>query len=187
MSDLESAPSEALIELLKATAGRDRQAFSDLYAVTSGKLFGVILRIVRNRDDAADILQESYLRIWRRAGNYYPDRGAPLSWMIAIARNGALDWLRARRVAPSASGAADIEDRPDLGPNPLEQTIVKTEVQALSLCLDELESRQRECILLAFKEGFTHLQLSQRLDHPLGTVKSWIKRSLARLKECLER
>lgn len=187
MSDNDKAQAALLVELLQDTARHDRKAFSDLYAATSGKLFGVILRIVRDRDDASEVLQESYLRIWRRAANYRVEKGAPMSWMIAIARNGALDRYRSQQAAAPARDVADIDDHPDPGPNPLEETIRRKEAQALSGCLDELESRQRDCIVMAFQEGFTHLELSERLNCPLGTVKSWIRRGLGRLKECLER
>lgn len=187
MTDNDHLQRMKLVELLQQTAMSDRQAFADLYASTSSKLFGVILRIVRNRDDAAEILQEAYLRIWRRAAEYRLEKGAPMSWMITIARNRALDWYRSTRAVATTRYDAEFEDIPDPRENPLEQAIKSKEVQALDVCLDELEAKQRNCIVMAFREGFTHSELSERLNCPLGTIKSWIRRGLASLKECLER
>ncbi len=168
-----------------ATAGGDRSAFAQLYTRTSPKLFGLVLRIVRRRDLAEDVLQEAYLRIWDHAADYRPERGAASAWMGRIARNRALDWYRKQSRDPVRAG-------PEPGPDEtrwseLARDQVDSEGQQLKDCLAELEAPQRDCILLAFVEGYTHQELALRLERPLGTVKSLIRRGLARLKACIER
>lgn len=175
-----------LVKLLDSVAQHDRSAFSALYQATKAKLFGVILSIIYNPDDAAEVLQEVYLRIWHSAGHYQPDRGAPMTWMIAVARNRALDWRRRMRHDVPLDEVPEFEDQPDHMPNPLQQVIASADARRLGACLEQLDAPQQRCIILAYREGLTHLELSERLGRPLGTIKSWIRRSLGRLKECLE-
>jgi RNA polymerase sigma-70 factor (ECF subfamily) len=187
MSNDDRAGSSPLSGLLAGAGVRDQRAFAELYAASSAKLFGVILHILRDREQAAEVLQEVYLRIWQRAGDYQPDKGAPMTWMIAIARNRALD--RRRRARPPElplEGIAQVEDV-DAGLASLLEGGGGAEARVLRHCLGELEDRQRQSLLLAYAEGYTHAELADRLDCPLGTAKSLIRRGLARLKDCLER
>jgi RNA polymerase sigma-70 factor, ECF subfamily len=174
----------ALGELLGGTAAHEQRAFAELYQASSAKLFGVILRILRDRELASEVLQEVYLRIWQHASDYRPDHGAPMSWMIAIARNRALDRRRHRRPELPLDRLEELED-PDA--NPADGIDGGLPSRALRRCLDELEDRQRQSVLMAFAEGYTHAELADRLGCPLGTAKSLIRRGLLRLKDCLER
>ena len=173
--------------LLTAVAGGDERAFATLYTATSGKLFGVILRILNRRDWAEEVLQEAYMKLWRSAADYRPEKGAPITWMTAIARNSAIDRRRRERGELSLDAVPDRDEWPDPDPSPLDWAIAGAEARRLKACLDELEPPQRDCIVMAMCEGYTHQELAERLDTPLGTIKSWIRRSLARLKDCLER
>ena len=174
-------------DLLAATARGDRAAFHALYRHSKAQLFGVILRIVRRRDLAEDVLQEVYLRIWNHAPDYRPEKGAPMAWMSAIARNRALDWARRRPdlLSLDEDGAPAAGSNPGLGP--LDWSNASVDAKALKDCLEELPKEQRDCILLAHVQGYTHDEVSAALTAPLGTVKSWIRRGLARLKTCLDR
>ncbi len=184
MLNQDQAGPSALSDLLGGAAAREHRAFAELYAASSAKLFGVILRILRDREQASEVLQEVYLRIWQHAGEYRPDKGAPMTWMIAIARNRALDSRRHRRPELPLD---EIEELEDPGPDLADLVEGGVRSRALRHCLSELESRQRQSVLLAFAEGYTHAELAARLACPLGTAKSLIRRGLLRLKECLER
>ena len=184
MLNQDQAEPPALIDLLDGAAAREHRAFAELYAASSAKLFGVILRILRDREQASEVLQDVYLRIWQHAGDYRPDKGAPMTWMIAIARNRALD--RRRHWRPELP-LDEIEALGNLGAD-LEGLLEDGDrSRALRDCLGELETRQRQIVLLAYAEGYTHAELADRLACPLGTAKSLIRRGLLRLKECLER
>lgn len=175
-----------LPELLKATANGDRAAFADLYVETRAKLYGVILRILKRNDLSDEVLQDVYLSIWHHAGSYRPGKGTPMTWMISIARNRALDRLRRDRGDVPLDEVGH-DTWADDGPSPLDNALNNARARILHDCLGELEAKQRACIVLAFVEGYTHAELSSRLETPIGTVKSWIRRSQAKLKDCLER
>jgi RNA polymerase sigma-70 factor (ECF subfamily) len=175
-----------LTEALVRTGAEDRAAFRTLYTLTSAKLFGICLRICGERQAAEDVLSEVYITIWKRAGAYEPGRSSPITWLATIARNRAIDWRRAQRVRPSLP----IEDAPDIpDAAPLASEILEADEEAHTLhqCLDGLEERQRAAIRTAFFDGVTYAELAERQSVPLGTMKSWVRRGLARLKECLER
>jgi len=175
-----------LTEILVRTGSEDRAAFRDLYTLTSAKLFGVCLRICGERQAAEDVLHEVYLTVWKRAGAYEPGRASPITWLATIARNRAIDWRRAQGIRRHAP----IEDAPEIiDPAPLVSETMETDETAhhLSDCLDGLENNQRIAIRTAFFEGATYAVLAERQAVPLGTMKSWVRRGLARLKECLER
>ena len=176
---------KSLNELLSAVAAEDRSAFAPLYEASSAKLFGVVLRILRNRQQAEEVLQEVYIRIWRRAADYRPEKGTPMTWMITIARNRALDRRRQQKPELPLDEAEGYGETADSTPSPLAQTIAGEEGRALAACLEELGDEQRGCITLAYREGFTHGELAARFDTPLGTVKSWIHRGLRQLKKGL--
>jgi RNA polymerase sigma-70 factor (ECF subfamily) len=173
-----------LADMLIRTGSEDRAAFQDLYRLTSAKLFGVCLRICGNKEAAEDVLHEVYLLIWRRAGAWEPGRASPITWMATIARNRAIDWRRAqgiRATAPIESADLIADDAPNAEANAITGDIH----HRLIGCLDTLESRARSAIATAFFDGVTYADLAATAGVPLGTMKSWVRRGLARLKECL--
>ena len=176
-----------LTDLLRATAAEDREAFGRLYAATSAKLFGVVLRIVQRRDWSEEILQETYLRIWQHAQDFRPEKGRPMTWMITIARNRALEWRRRDKGEASLEDSGGAEELAAPNPGPLDWALAGVEARMLQNCLGELVAEQRDCIVLAYCEGYTHQELSARMTRPIGTVKSWIRRGLHLLKDCIER
>ncbi|MDF0486857.1 sigma-70 family RNA polymerase sigma factor [Sphingomonas sp. H39-1-10] len=181
----DAAARAELTEILVRTGEEDRAAFRDLYVRTNAKLFGICLRICGEREAAADVLHDVYLTVWKRAGAYEPSRASPITWLATIARNRAIDWRRvqgSRRSAP-------IEEAPevaDAAPLASETLIADEEAHSLLRCLDELDGNQRESIRTAFFQGVTYAELAERMNVPLGTMKSWVRRGLARLRECLE-
>ena len=175
-----------LVELLAQCALKNQRAFADLYGLTSAKLYGVALRILRRPDWAEDVLQECYVNIWNHAGNYAVQKSAPLTWMTSIVRNRCLDWLR----RPQTEATGDeyeiaAETWQDDSPGPMEQLIAAGDAQALARCLQQLEGKQRQSIMLAFFHGMSHSELAGHMKQPLGTVKTWVRRGLERLKGCL--
>ena len=180
-------PAEDLSALLAACARRDREAFTRLYQDTSAKLFGVALRIVRREDWAEEVLQESYVNIWNHAQGYSAGLSAPMTWMTSIVRNRCLDWLRrpSREVSDPEGMYMNLAEAD--GPGPLEALQRSSEARALAECLGHLEGKQRQAIMLAFFEGLSHSELAAHLRQPLGTVKTWVRRGLAHLKDCLDR
>ena len=177
--------SRELAPLFEAMAAGDRSALATLYKRTSAKLFGIIVRIVGNTPDAEEVLQEVFVAAWRNAGRYDRSRASSITWLGVIARNRAVDRLRARRPdAAPIDAAADVADDSPLASDLL---VSAEEGTRLRTCLDELEDRARAMIEAAFLDGATYSQLAERHDVPLGTMKSWIRRGLQRLKGCLER
>lgn len=183
-----SAPPDDLAELLARIALGERLSFQRLYHIASSQLFGLILRIVKNQETASEVLQESFIKIWNRASDFSPERASPMTWMGTIARNQAIDTLRRRRQQPMLHDQSLDElnwlAEDALGPD--EEVDQALRNQALRECLGRLEGGQRNAVLLAYFNGLTHEELAARLDKPLGTVKSWIRRGLQRLKRCLE-
>jgi RNA polymerase sigma-70 factor (ECF subfamily) len=169
--------------LLAAVARGDRAALRAVYERQATRLFGVANAILRDRDAAADALQDAFLKIARRAGQFDPARGSAEAWLAAVVRHAALDMVRARgREIPT--------DDPALGDAPVEadaldRVAASAEGRRLRDCLASLEEKNRAGILLAFVHGLSHAQVAARLDLPLGTVKAWIRRGLLRLRECL--
>ncbi|MBY0519579.1 MAG: sigma-70 family RNA polymerase sigma factor [Sphingomonas sp.] len=174
-----------LAELLWRVGQEDRSAIAPLYRLTSAKLFGISFRICGERQAAEDVLQEVYLTVWKRAGGYDPGRASPITWLATIARNRAIDWRRAQGTRPmtvidDALPVAD--DRPLVS----ETMLADESDRRLHLCLDQLEDKQRDAIRTAFFDGVTYAELADRLGVPLGTMKSWVRRGLMRLKDCIE-
>jgi len=172
-----------ITDLLARVALRDRAAFSLLYQRTSAKLFGVALRILKDRTDAEEALQEVYVKIWQRADRYQQSAFSPISWLVAIARNHALDILRARRpMADDIDAALDIADGL---PNPEQATVANAERGQIDGCLDQLEADKAEAVRGAYLDGYAYQELAERFDVPLNTMRTWLRRSLLKLKECL--
>jgi len=176
---------DPLAGLLAAAAQGDQRAFARLYELTAAKLFALTLGILRQRDRAEEALQETYTRLWRFAHRYDPAKGPAMGWMVTIARNTALSALERRPRDSAGAEPTDFDQWASADPNPLEQAMQSSAARALARCLQELEARQRRTIMLAYFEGLTHVELAERLETPIGTVKSWIRRGLERLNRCL--
>jgi RNA polymerase sigma-70 factor, ECF subfamily len=171
-------------ELLQRIADGERAAFSALYDATSGKLFAVCLTVLTSRAEAEEALQETYLKVWRRAGSYDADRASAMSWLIAIARNAAIDIARRRKGVPvDLDAAAELEDD---GPSPETAANAAGEARRLHDCLGELEGEQARIIKRAYMGGLSYSQVAEAAGKPLGTVKSLIRRGLQKLRACLE-
>lgn len=177
---------DELASALGRTGLGDRAAFRIVYEATSAKLLGVCLRILADRQLAEDVLQDTYLTVWKKAGTFDPSRASPITWLVTIARNRSIDRLRSaapmRRTTP-------VEDAHDLADGaPLASDIIEhsDDVKRLNVCLGELDDKVRGVIRTAFMEGVTYDTLAQRENVPLGTMKSWIRRGLLRLRTCLD-
>lgn len=171
--------------LLSGTAQGDQQAFAELYDATSGKLYAIGLQMLRRRDLAEDALQEAFVRIWHNAGEYQQEKGAVMSWMISILRYRALDMLRASKSRRESSSDASYDEAEDPHSPEVDLYQNRERVQ-IDRCMDHLEGQQRQAIHLAYFKGLSHHEVCDQLDSPLGSVKSWIRRGLERLKRCLE-
>ena len=185
-SDTASTDRAYLTGVLADVARKDQEALHRLHDLTSAKLFGICLRISGERQAAEDILQNVYLKIWDRAERFNPTRASPITWLATIARNTAIDWRRANSRHPSADtedAATGIADDRPAADMLIEQSQAS---ERLHHCLDELDERPRSAIRAAFFGGFTYAELARRADVPLGTMKSWMRRSFQRLKACIE-
>jgi RNA polymerase sigma-70 factor, ECF subfamily len=169
--------------LISRVALGDRNSFQALYGATSAKLFGISLRVLKNAADAEDVLQEAYVKIWQNADKYQVTGYSPMTWLITIARNQAIDRLRARK--PDASELADAEDIADLAPTPEQQTMMAGDTDRLNKCLAKLSPGRAEAIKAAYMEGYSYQELADRLEQPINTVRTWLRRSLISLRECL--
>ncbi len=175
--------SPEIADLIARTALRDRQAFRDLYQRTSAKLFGVSLRILRDRSEAEEALQEVYVKIWQRADRYVAGGYSPISWLVAVARNHALDILRARKpVSEDIDGALEVADA---APDPEQAAVDKGERSRIDNCLAELEADKADAVRGAYLDGFSYEELAARHSVPLNTMRTWLRRSLLKLRECL--
>ena len=176
---------ELALALQRAGEG-DRAAFRRVYEATSAKLFGVCLRILQDRQLAEDVLQDAYVTIWRKASAVDASRASPITWLATIARNRSIDRLRSGGVMRSARPIDEAMAVADGGPGA--ETLVEAadDSRRLHGCLETLEDKARAAIRTAFFDGETYETLAKREGVPLGTMKSWIRRGLARLKACLE-
>jgi RNA polymerase sigma-70 factor (ECF subfamily) len=175
----------ASLDDLAAAVGRgSRAALKRLYELEHRRLFGIALRIVRRPEVAADALQDAFVQVWQNAASFSPERGNAAAWLTGIVRFRALDAVR-------KLGREVLSDDPALGDRP-EMPQVEAEIDlrlaqgALRRCLGELEDQQRRCVVLAFVDGLTHVEIAERLPAPLGSVKSWVRRGLISLRSCLE-
>ncbi len=179
--------SAQLMALLARTALADQRAFAELYRLTSAHLYAVALRILRESAAAEEVLQESFVSIWNHAGSYVSARSQPYTWLTSIVRNRCLDQLRRRDLD---TVTIDDEDEGmtlrDEGPTPLELLVSGADALAVKGCVDALEADQKQALALAFYRGLSHAELAAHLHQPLGTVKSWVRRGLERLKACLD-
>jgi len=182
-----SSQRTALNDALKRVGAGEKEALESIYVATSAKLFGICLRILRDRQEAEDVLQEVYVSVWRRAGSFDPARASPITWLATLARNRSIDRLRSlKRTAPSNSveAAATVADeRPDA----LAELESREAARRLAGCIGELEDKTAAAIRSAFFGGLTYSDLAGRAGVPLGTMKSWVRRGLMKLKDCLQR
>jgi RNA polymerase sigma-70 factor (ECF subfamily) len=173
-----------LVWLMAGVARGDQAAFERLYVATRAKLFGVVLRILRRTDLAEEVIQETYLKIWNNAGSFDARLATPITWMVAIARNRALDVVRRK-------SEVSIEDEPEAmetageEPNPLARQEMTDDLKRLLGCLGQLEEERRRLVLLAYYGGWSREQLAVKFDRPANTIKTWLRRSLLEIRECL--
>lgn len=177
--------SDPVADLLLRCATQDRAAFRSLYAATSSKLMGVLLRILGNRAEAEDALQEVFTRIWLRAGRFDPSKGAGMTWIIALARNHAIDRLRSRKPEQSEEGEAELVA--DQAPRAETRLIAKGEAHRIAECFETLEPDRAEAVRGAYLAGLSYQELADQHAVPLNTMRTWLRRSLLKLKECLDR
>lgn len=170
--------------LLARVALRDRQAFDRLYILSSGKLFAVTMRIMKDRAEAEDVLQEAFIRIWQKANSFRPGHAKAISWLVTIARNLAIDRLRARQMPVAPMEMA--QDIPDDKPTPETETSNSETRAQLEACLAELEKNRADAVRSAYLEGYSYQELADRFNAPLNTIRTWLRRSLLRLRSCLE-
>ncbi|MFT6329466.1 MAG: RNA polymerase sigma-70 factor (ECF subfamily) [Bermanella sp.] len=171
---------EELFFLLKKVAVGNQPAFNQLYKITSGQLFAVALKMLKNRDSAEEALQEAYVSIWYKADYYKEGQGTVLTWMVSIIRYRALDMLRSQKVKKEDDLSDDILSELDATETTGSGYDIKIEG-----CMKELDQQQRQAIHLAYFNGLSHSEVVEHLDHPLGTIKSWIRRGLTSLQRCL--
>ncbi len=184
-------PDDILIALIDRIARRDETALKALYDLASSKLYGLSLRVVGKHEWAEDVLQETFLQIWRSAGDYRASLSPPMAWLGLIVRSRSLDALR-RRTAERAHLTDEIDDvmadtMAGDSPNPMDVSLASQQAWALHQCLGQLENRQREVVSLAYLRDLSHSELAEQLKLPLGTVKTWIRRGLEQLRTCMAR
>lgn len=171
--------------LLAAVARHDARAFKTLYDHTSGRLMAIVMRICRDRQAAEDVLQEVYVQIWRQSERFDATLGAGLAWMTVLARRRAIDHIR--RLGRSDRVATEtelelFERLPALSADPE----LSSELRALLVCLERIDPRHREAVLLAYYEGWSREELARRFDCPVGTIKTWLRRGLVTLRHCMD-
>jgi RNA polymerase sigma-70 factor (ECF subfamily) len=173
-----------LVGLLAAVAGGDEAAFERLYEATRAKLYGVLLRILGRPELADEVMQETYLKVWRMAGKFDPSIASPITWMVAMARNRAIDIVRKK-------GELSIEEEPEAAavadetPPPLARREMTEELKRLLACLGKLDPEKQRIVLLAYYSGWSREQLARKLDIPVNTIKTWLRRSLLEVRACL--
>lgn len=188
MSNLDT---QQLKTWLAAIANKDAEAFRSLYDTTSAKLFGFCLRILVKRELAEEVLQESFISVWHNAGTYQPRLAAPMTWMTTIVRNKAFDLLRRSDHTVEIDAETFDKDVMDAmestAPNPFETLQLTAEAEALATCMSRLDSAHRQAIALSFYHDLSHSEVATHLTLPIGTVKTWIRRGLEKLRHCLHK
>ena len=174
---------QKLVVLIQRTGQGDRAAFRELYLATSAKLMGVVVRILRSRSEASDVLQDVYLKVWTSSARFAPESGSAMGWLISIARNRSIDIVRSRTAAATDTQDTDWFERLQ-GAADVESEIMSKD--ALIHCLERLNPRVREAIMLAYYEGLSREELAEKLDMPVGSVKTWLHRGSGALRDCLE-
>ncbi|WP_407176650.1 sigma-70 family RNA polymerase sigma factor [Bradyrhizobium sp. STM 3562] len=173
-----------LVWLIAAVAKGDEEAFERLYAATRAKLYGVVLRILRRQDLAEDVIQDTYVRIWNGAGQFDPARASPITWMASIARNRAIDIVRRKGeiAIEEEQGALEVAAET---PDPLARRDMTEELKRLLECIGRLQPDRQRLVLLAYYNGWSREQLAAKFEAPVNTIKTWLRRSLLDIRECL--
>ncbi|MDM7948520.1 sigma-70 family RNA polymerase sigma factor [Hydrogenophaga sp.] len=188
MADIQDAELMALIERV---AAQDQTALKTLYGLTSGKLYGLALRVVRSHEWAEDALQDTFLQVWRTAPDYRASLSPPMAWLGLMVRSRSLDLLRKRKTErehlTDEIDEAMAETLEGDSPNPMDTSLASQQARALQKCLSQLDNKQREVVSLAYLRDLSHGELAQQLKLPLGTVKTWIRRGLDQLRTCMAR
>jgi RNA polymerase sigma factor (sigma-70 family) len=174
-----------LADLVRAVAAGDRAAYRRLYDATAPKLFGIVLRIIRDRATAEDVLQDVFLRVWRNAASFAPEAGVPMAWLASIARNRAIDVVRQKTFVLPDTDEEDIDWQERIA-DPRDREADFMDIAALRHCLSGIDEPARSCVLLAYYEGYSREELAARFERPVNTIKTWLHRSLIALKSCLE-
>ena len=179
---------DPIATLIGRIAARDRAAFRDIYPAAAAKLMGVLLRILRDRAEAEDALQEVFTRVWLRAERFDAAKGRGMTWLIAIARNHAIDRVRAR--PPVAEAPRDAGDPVDMVADDragaLDALVARGEARRIVDCLAALEPDRARCVQGAYLEGWSYDDLARRFDVPINTMRTWLRRSLLKLRECMD-
>jgi RNA polymerase sigma-70 factor, ECF subfamily len=175
-----------LNQLLVDVARGNRAAFESLYRATSSKLFGICMRVLPDRADAEEVLQDVFTGIWNKAGQFDPERASAIAWLAMVARNKAIDRLRSMPARGTLASIELADEIPDSGPSPLRNTEAADDRSRLEACMAQLEPKRQALIRAAFFEDSTYEELANRSASPLGSVKSWIRRGLLQLRGCLE-
>lgn len=176
----------ALADAMARLAAGDSGALEDIYGATRVKLYGICLRILGDRKEAEDALQDVYVNLWQRADRYDPARASPIAWLATFARNRAIDRLRTGKVRARSVDIDEAVSLADTAPLADDLLVDAEQTAQIHICLERLDARAREHIRAAFFEGRTYAELAERSGVPLGTMKSWIRRGLQRLRACLE-
>ena len=176
--------SPELVWLIAAVAKGDEAAFERLYAATRAKLYGVVLRILRRQDLADEVIQECYVKIWSSAGRFDPALASPITWMVSIARNRAIDLVRKRSEVSLEDEPAAMEVASDT-PDPLARKEMTEELKRILECIGLLDPERQRMVLLAYYNGWSREQLSEKFNTPLNTVKTWLRRSMIEIRGCL--
>ena len=182
MNQKPGAAGSSLQDLIEATSRGNHAAFRALYEATAPKLLGIVLRITRNRFMAEEVLQETFVKIWRKAERFSPEAGQPMAWLAAIARNRAIDRIRAEKV----ERARPLDDEAGLEALAAPEGGDPERREALRKCLGQLDEEARDCVVLAYCSGFSREELAERYGRPVGTIKTLLHRSVRLLKSCLE-
>ena len=173
-----------LVGLIEAVAKGDQAAFERLYAATRAKLYGVVLRILRRQDLAEEVIQETYVKVWNSAGQFNPALSSPITWMVSIARNRAIDIVRKRGEVSIEEEPAAMEVASDT-PDPLERREMNDELRRLLACVGRLEPDRQKLVLLAYYNGWSREQLATKFSAPVNTIKTWLRRSMLEIRDCL--
>lgn len=185
-TSMKSTKPQQLEELLALCSLNDQSAFAQLYQHVAAKLNGIAYRVLNNTEIANEVLQEAFVQIWKNAGEYRSDKAEPMTWMASIVRYRAYDRIKfEKRRIEGSQMKADIDNFDDI-PNIQNDATQACEMnQQLSICLDALESNQRESVLMAYYYGFSRDEISTKFDTPVNTIKSWLRRGIERLQQCL--
>lgn len=175
---------DELVMLMGRVSLRDRSAFARLYRTAAPKLFAIMLRILKDRAEAEEALQEVFIKVWQRAERYDAGQAGPMTWLAAIARNHSIDILRARK--PEASSIDEAFDLASSEPGPEAAAINASEGSRIDRCMQTLESDRAEAVRKAYVEGLSYQELADFYKIPLNTMRTWLRRSLLKLRECLE-